>query len=108
MGPFVPWAYVRRDDWGGGDGDPDRFAHQSFWWLLGFGLFFYGLCAIFVVYDLIAYRAFMNGVAVHFWVGERFGRGGGACLFFGLALFPPAAAVWLLARFFDLSDHDSL
>jgi hypothetical protein len=102
MRPFMPFAYARADDGGRGDGEPDRFTRQSFWWLLGFGVFFYGLCALFVVHDLVAYRALLDGGASQqFWISERFGRVGAACLFFGLVLFLPAAAVWLLARLFD-------
>jgi hypothetical protein len=108
MRVLAPWGYVRGDDWNRGDGDPDRFTRHSFWWLLAFGLFFYGLCALFVVHDLMAYRAFVNGAAAQFWIGERFGRVGAACLFFGLVLFLPAIAVWLLARFFDVPGDDAV
>lgn len=105
MGPFLPFAYARSDDGGRGDGEPDRFTRQSFWWLLAFGLLFYGLCALFVVHDVVAYRALIaGGVSPEFWIGERFGRVGAACLFFGLILFLPATAVWLLSRFFDVRD----
>jgi hypothetical protein len=107
MRRFLPLSYVRGDDWGRGDGDPDRFTRHSFWWLLVFGLFFYGLCALFVVHDLMAYRAYISGQVAQFWIGERFGKVGAACLFFGLVLFLPAAAVWLLARFFDVRDSDA-
>ncbi len=101
-------SFARSDD-GGGGGEPNRFTPSSFWWLLGFGAFFYLVCSTVAVHDLMAYRAIALGAAwADFGVGEGFGRLAPPFLFFGLVLFLPAMAVWLVGRFFEAERGDVL